>query len=45
MTEGEMVGWHHQLNGPGFWVDFCRGPALVEPGNSKRGWRGEEKLI
>ena len=31
-TEGEMVGWHHQLNGPGFWVDFCRGPALVDPG-------------
>ena len=28
MTEDEMVGWHHQLNGPGFWWTLGVGDGL-----------------
>ena len=51
MTEDEMVGWYHRLNGHGFgWtpgVGDCWGPALVDPGNSKGGrhWRGKTCLF
>ena len=42
MTEDEMAGWHHGLDGHEFeWtlgVGDCRGPAPADPGYSKERW-------